>query len=115
MKHLIFIFLIFFSCKESPKQSPETARNYKELAERIEAVAYTIDESTDTSKSSFITSANYKSQDGKTGYLILEMKGKPYHFGNVPISVWEGFKSADSKGKFYHANIKGRYNIDLKK
>jgi energy-coupling factor transporter ATP-binding protein EcfA2 len=35
--------------------------------------------------------------------------GGIYQYFDVPQSVWEDFKSADSKGKFLHSNIKGRY------
>lgn len=31
----------------------------------------------------------------------------------MPVEVWERFKRAESYGKFYHANIKNRYSLEL--
>lgn len=69
-------------------------------------------ETVDTSKSSWITSAEYYEAEGE-GYLILGMNGKPYIFRGVPPAVWEGFKKADSFGSYYQAHIKGRYYFKL--
>ena len=69
-------------------------------------------ESIDTSRSSWITSAEYFYADG-AGYLILGMKGRPYLFAGVPREVWEGFKGAPSLGRYYHQQIKGRYRFYL--
>lgn len=43
--------------------------------------------------------------------MILETDHKDYEFVGVgvPIDVWEKFKSAPSKGRFYDRNIRDRY------
>jgi len=43
------------------------------------------------------------------------MKGKEYIGEGVPLNVWEGFKEADSFGKYYHKYIKGRFILELDK
>ena len=70
-------------------------------------------ESIDTSRSSWITGAEYYEAEGR-GYLILGMKGRDYIFAGVPRDVWEGFKSAPSLGKYYNSEIRGRYRFDLR-
>lgn len=43
---------------------------------------------------------------------ILEIefiRGAVYQYSGVPIGVYEGILTADSKGKFFHANIKKAY------
>ena len=35
--------------------------------------------------------------------------GGLYAYYNVPLSVYNGLMSAGSKGRYFHANIKGRY------
>lgn len=32
-----------------------------------------------------------------------------YSFYNAPLYIWEGFKAADSKGRFFYKYIKGQY------
>lgn len=60
-------------------------------------------------ESSWIEGATYTSEDGKTGSMVIETDKKDYEFVGVPIEVWEKFKSASSKGTFYHKNIRDRY------
>jgi len=60
-----------------------------------------------------IRGAEYYTDGSGTGYLILNMKGKEYIWEGVPLNVWEGFKQADSFGKYYHRHIKGRYILEL--
>ena len=57
--------------------------------------------------SSNISAIGYDS-DGE----VLEVEftnGAVYAFSGVPLGEYEGFMNADSKGKYLHANIKGRY------
>ena len=55
----------------------------------------------------------YYSCDSKTGYLLITTAKKTYAYDNVPIEIWNKFKNADSFGKFYLSNIKGRYRLYL--
>jgi hypothetical protein len=36
--------------------------------------------------------------------------GSVYQYANVPLGEYEGLLNADSKGKYFHANIKNRYS-----
>ncbi len=60
-------------------------------------------------ESSWIEGATYNSENGKTGTMILKTDEKDYEFVNVPMDVWKKFKSAPSKGKYYHKHIRDRY------
>lgn len=58
-------------------------------------------------KSSFLSGATY---DTNLGMLVLKLiSGKIYTYYNVPKDVWEAFKNAESKGRFFATFIKGRY------
>ena len=46
-------------------------------------------------------------------HLIICMNGKDYVFANVSSSLWSDFKAADSVGKFYNQNIKGKTNYHI--
>ena len=35
--------------------------------------------------------------------------GGLYRYSNVPLAIYQSLISASSKGKYFHANIKGRY------
>lgn len=66
----------------------------------------------DTSGSSAIAEASY---DPGTKRMILYFTSNPdkgFTFARVPQDVWDGFVRAESKGKFYAANIRGRYQDD---
>ncbi len=44
---------------------------------------------------------------------VLEIEftnGAVYSYSGVPSGEYESFMNADSKGKYLHANIKGRYS-----
>lgn len=36
-------------------------------------------------------------------------KASEYHYPNVPVAVWEGFKKADSKGTYFATRIRPYY------
>ncbi len=57
--------------------------------------------------SSFIERICY---DAKETYMLIKMKpGVWYHYCTVPSSIVGEFLSANSKGSYYNATIKGRY------
>jgi KTSC domain len=48
--------------------------------------------------------------DPDSGVLEVEFtKGAVYSYSGVPLGEYEGLMSADSKGKYLNANVKGRY------
>jgi hypothetical protein len=65
-------------------------------------------------KSSWLTHAEYYSCDGYSGIFIFRTeKGREYIMKNVPLYVWTGHKHADSYGKYYNRNIRGKYHFPL--
>lgn len=50
------------------------------------------------------------SYDKSTSTLEVEFQnGSIYQYFDVPESVWEAFKLADSKGQFINSTLKGSY------
>jgi hypothetical protein len=63
-----------------------------------------------------VTSSNIVSvgYDAATQQLAVEFKtGLVYHYADVPASVADDFEQAESKGKFYVANVKGKFKSEL--
>ena len=62
-----------------------------------------------TPQSSWIEWADY-CPDGQLGFFIMKVKTgqqKQYLFEHIPRSVWDGFVSAPSAGKYYDAALRG--------
>ena len=50
------------------------------------------------------------SYDTETRVLTIEfVKGAEYMYHEVPTDVWEAFKDAPSKGRFFHAHIRDEF------
>lgn len=44
------------------------------------------------------------------GNLIIEFRGgSVYEYKNVPVALYEEFIKSDSKGKFFYAKIKNKF------
>lgn len=62
-------------------------------------------------ESSNLKTLTYDSEDQN---LIIEFKGKEnnrYQYKNVPEELVENFLKSESKGKFFHSDIKGKYEF----
>ena len=46
--------------------------------------------------------------DGKDLYVTFK-SGGTYRYDSVPRSIFEGFITAPSAGRYFHMNVKGRY------
>lgn len=57
--------------------------------------------------SSAIKRAEYDVQSSRLTLWFPE--GRSYNYCAVPVSVWNGLLSAPSKGRYFNANIDGRY------
>lgn len=111
---LLLISCISFSChSQNCSTLPKNFISYNQAIRTIENTSFRISESVNTSKSSWINRAHYYSCDGKTGFFIIELKGKTYIHANMPISVWEGFKNAFSFGSYYDHYIRHKYFLSL--
>ena len=59
-----------------------------------------------------VTSTNILSVGYDPDQEILEIEfvgGAVYQYSGVPIGVYHGMMAADSKGKYFHVNIKNTY------
>ena len=108
---LIYLFLL--ACKDVNSVSAQNFHSYQEAIATVENASFRLHDQVDTSRSSWIKSADYYSDNLKDGYLIIETKKKKYIFSHVPINVWKEFKQADSFGSFYNKYIRGRYKLQL--
>lgn len=114
MKKLVVasLLILIISCKETAKEKV-SFKSYDDAINYTQSHSYKVNETTDTSESEWITSAEYKSVNGDNSFLILGMQGKEYIFDEVSLTVWESFKGAEDKGKYYHKFIKGKYYMNL--
>lgn len=111
---LIALLVTISSCNsQSCNDLPTKFNSYQQANKELKSANFTIEESIDTSISTFIEGASYYSCDGETGFLLIEIKNTEYIHQNVPITLWRNFKQADSFGRFYDRNIKGRYLLNL--
>jgi hypothetical protein len=110
---LLFFGFLSFSCNAQNCNTLPKFTSYNQAISVVQNSNFKIDESVNTSKSGWILSAHYYSCDGKTGFFIIQTRPRKYIHANMPISVWQQFKKADSFGAFYNYNIKGRYRLYL--
>ena len=119
MKRSIIAFLaslMILSCHSQDCSTlPQKFSSYKQAIELVQNSRFVFTDEANTSSSSWISSASYYSCDGKTGYLVYSTNsGKEYIHQGVPINIWRGFKNAASKGSFYNANIKNRFQLKIR-
>ncbi|WP_367997935.1 KTSC domain-containing protein [Zobellia uliginosa] len=115
-KHIIPFLLILFSTSCSGQDCKTINDNfvsYENALKVIKSADFSYSDDCNTSKSSWINDAKYYSCDNKTGYLLLETKSKTYIHKKIPIEKWNDFKKAESFGKYYNRNIKGRFQLVL--
>ncbi len=112
---LLVLILLLASCsnKNDCSQLPSSYNSYEEAMKTIEASSFKIEESINTSKSSWIKGATFYSCDSIQGFFILKTKRKDYLYSSMPIEIWNGFKNAESFGSYYHKFIKNRYIFEL--
>ena len=114
-KLLLLFSVILFSCKQN-SELPKQFSSYDEAVNKVENANFSIVEEAETegkSENNFIESAKYYSNDNVNGFLILNFNGKEYIFDEVPITVWNDFKSSDDMGKYYNKFIRGKYILTL--
>ena len=103
------------SCRSQDcNKLPQSFSSYGQAIRLVKNSDFIITEEANTSESSWITSANYYSCDGETGYFIYTTnRGYEYIHKGVPLRIWNGFKNASSKGSYYDANIRKKYQLRL--
>ena len=115
MKLSIFVTTIcalLFSCGQSECEKLNSDfSSYTNVISKIRSTDFQLEEKEYTD-SSWIESIEYFSCDKNTGYLIITTKnGREYVHKDLPFQVWEGFKEAPSKGRYYNNFIKGNYHF----
>ena len=60
--------------------------------------------------SSFVNRICYQEAES---YLIVLLRATYYHHCGVPTEIVDGWRRAPSKGRFYNANVKGKYDCRL--
>ena len=63
---------------------------------------------TKITNSSNISLVDYNTETKELG-ITFKPSGKRYEYLNVPESIYNGIISAPSAGKYFYANIKGKY------
>ena len=117
MKHYLLLILVTLSlnaCGLSCNKLPSSFSSYSQATILVKKSSFKIKETANTSNSSWIKGAKYYSCNGKIGFLIIKTNRKEYIHSNMPISKWKGLKNATSLGRYYNANIKGRYQLRLR-
>lgn len=112
---IVILFIHHISYSQDCKTLPTTFDSYSQANKLVKSSTFEIKESVNTSKSSWIRGATYYSCDGEKGFFILQTDNKEYIHQNVPLDIWKGFKNASSFGSYYSRNIKGKYQLQLKK
>lgn len=59
------------------------------------------------SRSSFVNRLCY---DSREKYVIVNLTGTYYHYCEVPASVIADWRQAASMGRYYNAQVKGRFD-----
>jgi hypothetical protein len=115
MKYLLLLLLTFSfsSChSQSCDSLPSHYVSYQQALTTIRHASFKIHQTCNTSSSSWIRAAEYYSCDGQTGFFVFKTDKQWYIHAGVPLSVWEGFKKADSRGRYYNQNIKYKYHFN---
>ncbi len=111
----IILSTILFSCNgQDCSKIPQTFQTYAEAKRTIAATNFALTENLNTSKSSWIRSAQFFSCDSRKGFMIFKTDKEEYIHQDLPISIWNNFKQAVSFGSFYSSNIKKKYQLKLR-
>jgi len=107
---ILCFFTTALSCKSQNCNNIDLQnKNYKEAIQEIKQANFNLTEKVNTN-SSWIKSIEYYSCDEITGFLIMITKKETQYIHRaVPVNLWYKFKSANSFGRFYTSNIKGKY------
>jgi hypothetical protein len=87
--------------------------SYNEAINIIESTKFTLTDYVNTTNSSWIREAYFYSCDKNFGYFVIKTNKNMYIHKDLPTSVWNGFKNANSFGSYYNNNIKNRYQLNL--
>lgn len=116
-KSILTLLILAFSIAtqaQNCKNLPAHYQSYNEAIQKIENATFKIKDKVSCYNSSWVSSASFHSCNGSTGFFILiANNGRKYIHKEVPLSLWKQFKTANSYGRYYSRNIKGRYLFKL--
>lgn len=110
-----FLFLLNSCNTQDCNGLSSSFTDYNSALIEIKKHEFSIEEETDTSESSWVKGASFFSCDSEEGFFLLKARNEEYIHQNVPVKVWREFKASDSFGTYYTKNIKGRFQLKLKK
>ncbi len=109
---VVILFLSITCYSQNCKEIESKLYNYQQAIKLIKSSYFTFSDKCNTSRSSWIVSAEYYSCDNSTGFLLIRTKrGKNYLHKNLPKKVWYQFKNTSSLGRFYNTKIKKKYQL----
>jgi hypothetical protein len=110
---LYSLFFIVACSRTDCDQLPKKFSSCDEAVKTIKATHFKVEESVNTSKSSWVRGAYYYSCDGVPGFFILKTDNQYYLYSNVPSEIWQGLKNSKSFGSYYNQYIKDKYVFNL--
>ena len=115
-KHLIFSVLTLFislSCQKDTNVScarlPLDSLSIDDAKTWVNEQPSFIVDKGDSGRSSWIRNIEFYYCEPNYGYLYMSTSSKEYIYEGIPYTLWTEFKKADSMGRFYNSNIKGKY------
>jgi len=108
-----FVILLGSCSGDDCDQLPKSYSSYDDAVKTIKATHFKIQETVNTSKSSWVRGASYYSCGGSSGFFILKTDKQEYLYSGVPVDTWNGFKNAESFGSYFDYNIKHNFSFKL--
>lgn len=68
---------------------PKHFSSYQDAEAKIKAAHFKVQESVNTSKSSWVRGASFYSYDGITGFFIFKTDKQDYLYSRVPTEIWK--------------------------
>ena len=99
MKALLWV-MVLVAIGTSPMYADCAPVKYRETCVELSKLDCT------ATQSSFVHQVCY---DGKNEYMVVLLKETRYHYCSIPKEVVMALIQAESVGRFYNANIKGRF------
>src|SRR5262245_871356 len=65
---------------------------------------------TDVTRSSFIRRVCF---DEAKSYMVISLNGTYYHYCGIPTTTVEALRDAESMGRFFNEQVKGRFDCRL--
>jgi hypothetical protein len=97
----IIVILMIFAFDKTQVHSEDVEVKYRG---KVNLAAFSC---TDIARSSFINRVCY---DTRNEYMLISLNGTFYHYCEIDNGTVSSLLSADSMGRFYNANIKGRFD-----